>query len=223
MTTSDISKFTKIQQSKVYEIINNLSLKTIIEVSSENGHKKFKAVEPNHAIKMIIEQKEKDVKTMKDKGSEIVKIIKKKTVPIENNNGIWISDGKKEFLEKCSLMLNRAEKYAYGITESFSRTSHLDDEIVAAAKRGVRVRGIGIGELKDLSKERAKWYSSRKVDIRMTKLDIHPKICLVDGKEVCLRIDNENNSEFIWSDNPGMVNFVKSYFENLWQDAKKYR
>lgn len=223
LTTSDISKLTKIPQSKIYEIIKNLSLKTIIEVSVEKGHKKFKAVAPEHAIRKMIERREVDLNVMKTKGDEILKNISKKSVPFENKKCIWLSEGKKEFLEKFSLMIKKAEKYAYGITKDFSRVSSLDEEIAAAAKRGVKVKFLGIGDLKDLSEERAKWYSSKNVEIRIINLEIYPRAFIVDNKEVCLRIDNEENSEFVSTSNPALINFVKSYFDVLWQNAKKYK
>ncbi len=223
LTASDISKLTKIPQSKVYEIIKNLSLKTIIEVSIEKGHKKFKAVSPEHAIRKMIERKETVLNTMRNRGEEIVKNINKKSVPFDNKKCIWLSEGKKEFLEKCSLMIKKAEKYAYGITRDFSRVSSLDEEIAAAAKRGVKVKFLGIGDLKELSEERAKWYSSKNVEIRIINLEIYPRAFIVDNKEVCLRIDGDESSEFMSTDNPALINFVKSYFDVLWQNAKKYK
>jgi sugar-specific transcriptional regulator TrmB len=223
MTASEISKLTKVPNSKIYDIMKKLKLRTIIEVSSVDGHKKFKAVEPVHAIKKVIEEKQEDVDMMKNKAEEILKNIKEKTVPFEDKGGIWLSEGKKEFLEKASLMIKRAEDYAYGITKEFSRIPDLDDQVAAAVKRGVKVKILGIGDFKDLNAERAKWYSSKNVEIRTTKLGIQPRICLVDNKGVCIRIDNENNSEFIWSDNPAMINLVKSYFDVLWGNAKIYK
>ena len=61
------------------------------------------------------------------------------------------------------------------------------------------------------------------MEIRIINLDICPRAFVVDNKEVCLRIDAEENSEFISTDNPALINFVKSYFEVLWKSAKKYK
>jgi len=221
LTASEISKLTKIPYSKIYETIKKLKLKTIIEVSSENNHKKFKAVEPMHAIKRVIEEKEEDVNKLKNKAKGISKQIKKQKVPYESKEGVWISEGKREFLEKSSLMLKKASDYAYGITKEFSRIPDLDDEIINAAKRGVKVKMLSIGKLNKLNLERAKWYTSHNVEIRMAQLGIQPRICLVDNKEVCIRVDNQNNSEFIWSNNIALTNLIKSYFEVLWKNAKR--
>jgi len=220
LTASEIAKLAKIPYSKVYEIVEKLKLKTIIESSSESGQRKFKALDTMHVMKRVIERKEDDIKRMKYKANEILKEIEKQNVPCESKEGIWISEGKREFLEKTSFMMKKASSYAYGITKEFSRISDLDIEIVDAVKRGVKVKILGIGKFNKLNSERAKWYRSRKVKIRTVDVGAQPRICLIDGKEVCLRIDNSNNSEFIWSNNQALLNFTKSYFDSLWKNAR---
>jgi hypothetical protein len=37
-----------------------------------------------------------------------------------------------------------------------------------------------------------------------------------------MRIDNGNDSEVIWSDNKSLVNLLKTYFELLWEKARKF-
>ncbi len=220
LTASEISKLTKIPYSKIYETIKKLKLRTIIEVSSENNHKKFKVLEPMHLMKRIIKEKEDYLNNLKNKTKKILEQIKKQKVPYRVEEGIWISEGKKEFLKRISLMLKKASKYAYGITKDFSRLSVLDDEIINAIRRGVKVKVLGIEKLDYLNLERAKWYVSQDVEVRIAQLGIQPRICLIDDKEVCIRIDNQDNSEFIWSNNTALINFVKSYFEVLWKNAK---
>jgi len=220
LTASEISKLTKIPYSKIYEIIKKLKLKTIIEVSSENNHKKFKAVEPIHAMKRIIKEKEDNVSNLKNKTKEILEQIKKQKIPYRPEEGLWISEGKREFLEKVSIMGRKASDYVYAITKEFSRIPDLDDEIINAVNRGVKIKILSTGKPNELNLARAKWYASHNVEIRTAQLETQPRICLVDGKEVCIRVDNENNSEFIWSDNQGLINLTKSYFEELWKNAK---
>lgn len=220
LSTSEISKLTRIPQTKIYEIVKQLGNKMIIEEACENGHKKFKAVCPNHAIKNIIERKENEIKDMKERGEKILNQIEENTVPFDDKKGFWFSEGRKNFLRRVSLMIKNADKYAYGITRDFSRISDLDEEIVNAVKRNVKVRLICIGDLKKLNYERAKWYSSNNVEIKSIKLKEQPRLCLVDGDEVCMRIDNTHNSEFLWSDNDAMTNLAKSYFDKLWNESK---
>jgi hypothetical protein len=51
-------------------------------------------------------------------------------------------------------------------------------------------------------------------------MTVQPIIGLRDTEEVAIRIDNGNESDFIWSNNPQLVNVMASYFDSLWQRAK---
>jgi sugar-specific transcriptional regulator TrmB len=223
LTASEISKLARIPYSKVYEVIKNLKIKTMVEVSLEKNQRKFKVVEPMQAIKKMIKKREEEVRELKNKAKEIFKQIKKQRIDYKPQGGIWISEGKREFLEKVSIMGRNSKNYAYAITKEFSRITELDYEIINAAKRGVKVKMLGIGKFNKLNLARAEWYASHNVEIRMIELGVQPRVCLIDGKEVCIRIDNPNDSEFIWSDNQALVNFVKSYFEVLWKNAKEFK
>jgi len=224
LTASDISKNTEIPYSKVYEIVNKLESKSILEIALNGKNKKYKILDTSHIIKKIIEEKKKNASDLEKKADNVLKRIKKKTGPQDLKESIWVCQGKKNFLEKASVMAKSATNYAYGITKEFSRIPDLDQELIKAVKRGVEVRIIGtIDKFNELNLARAKWYSSHKVKIRTTPLKIQPRICLVDDKEVCIRVDNEYNSEFIWSNNPALINLIKSYFEVLWKEAKPFK
>lgn len=223
LTASKISKLTGIPYSKIYEVIDRLKSKTIIEYSLEKRRKKFKAVELTHVFKKVIKKKKKDIDNLEKKVENILEQVKKKMTPDKTQTGIWLSQGKKEFLEKASIMLRKANDYAYGITKEFSRIPTLDNEIINARKRGVKVKIIGTKKFNELNLSRAKWYASRDVKIKAIPLGIQPRICLIDDKEVCIRVDNDYNSEFIWSNNPALINLVKSYFEVLWKNAKLFK
>ncbi len=223
LTAFEISEAINIPYSKVYEAIKKLKLKTIIEISFEGKHKKFKAVESMTAIEKIIKQKEENLNRLKNRAKEISLLIEKQRISSVPEGKVWISEGTREFLERVSIMLKKANSYAYGITMKFSRISELDEEIIKAAKKGVKIKLLGIGRFDELSLARAQWYVSHNIEVRMTELGIQPRVCLIDGKEVCMRIDNPNDSEFIWSDNQALVNFVKSYFDVLWKNAKEFK
>ena len=224
LTASEISKDTGIPFSKVYEILNKLESKSILEISSTGKQKKYKVLDSQHIIKKIIEERKKNVDNLEKKSERILKKIKKRTTKKQLPESVWVCNGKKNFLEKTSLMLKNSSEYAYGITKEFSRIPALDQEIINASKRGVKVKLLNITNgLKKLDSARAKWYSSHNVKIKTVPLEVQPRVCLVDGKEVCLRIDNDYDSEFIWSNNPALINLIKSYFEVLWNKAKPFK
>jgi sugar-specific transcriptional regulator TrmB len=222
LTASEIGKCTEIPNSKVYEIVNKLESKSILEVSKEGKYKKYKVLDASHIIKKMVEKRKSNVKVLEKKAEHILKKIN--TGNSKPTESIWICQGKKNFLEKVSVMAKNSNDYAYAITKEFSRIPDLDQEIINAAKRGVEVKIIGnIDKFNELNLARARWYASHNVKIRTIPLEIQPRICLVDGKEVCLRVDNGYDSEFIWSNNPALINLIKSYFEVLWKSAEPFK
>jgi sugar-specific transcriptional regulator TrmB len=222
LTAFEISEATKIPYPKVYEAINKLKIKNIVEISLEAKHKKFKAVEPFIAFQRLVRKKEEEIAELKNKAKEILELIEKQRFPEKPEGRIWVSQGDREFLERVSLMAAKANHYAYGITRRFSRIAELDEEVIKAAKRGVKVKLIGTANFDRISLARAHWYTANNIEIRIIELEEQPRICLIDGKEVCMRIDNGNDSEVIWSDNKSLVNLLKTYFELLWEKARKF-
>ncbi|MFQ6020535.1 MAG: TrmB family transcriptional regulator [Candidatus Aenigmatarchaeota archaeon] len=219
LTAYKISNLTGIPQSKIYEVVRSLVTKSLIEISSAKP-RKYRAVEPVIALKKIINQKKKYISDLQSKANSILKELK----PSKTKGGIWLSKGKRAFLEKSTEMAKRTKKYAYALTKEFSRIPMLDNEVIKIRKRGIKVKMLGIKKfINEIALARAKWYASQGIEVRMTPLEIQPRICLVDGKEVCIRIDEPSESDFIWSDNPAFINVMKSYFENLWKDAEKFK
>lgn len=222
LTAFEISEASKIPYSKVYETINKLKFKNMVEVSFESRHKKFKAVNLANAVQRLIKKREEEIFKLKDKAKEISQLIEKQIFSRNSEGRIWLSQGNREFLERVSFMVDKANSYAYGITRKFSRIAELDEEIIRAARRGVKIKLLGTAKFDKISLARAQWYIANNIQIRLLELEVQPRICLIDDKEVCIRIDSENDSEFIWSDNQSLVNLAKTYFELLWEKAEDF-
>ncbi|MFQ6020624.1 MAG: TrmB family transcriptional regulator [Candidatus Aenigmatarchaeota archaeon] len=220
LTASQISEKSKIPQSKVYEIMRSLITKSLAE-SWETKPRKFKAIEPVFGLKKIIEERRRKIEMLKKKSMMIVREIK----PLNNNNGyeLWTSKGKKAFLEKAVEIIERSNKFGYATTSRFSRYPLLDEAFLRALKRGVKIRMLGTDLLDNARRARASWYAKQGADVRILPMDIHPILGLGDDKEVCVRIDNPAECDFIWSNNPALINIMKTYFENLWEDAEKFK
>jgi sugar-specific transcriptional regulator TrmB len=219
LTAFQISEKARIPQSKVYEIMRSLIIKSLAE-SWETKPRKFKAIEPVFGLKKIVEVRKQSVEMLKKKTRSIVNQIK----PFNQDNGyeLWSSKGKKAFLEKAVEMIGRAKKSGMAMTSRFSRYPLLDEAYSKALKRGVKIRMLGTDHLDLPRKSRAKWYVKKGAQIRMLPMDVHSIMGISDGKEVCVRIDDTSDSDFIWSDSPALINIMKSYFEDLWKDAKSF-
>ena len=200
--------------------MKSLISKSLAEVWNSKPQK-FKAIEPVHALKRMIEQKKKFIEDLKNKSNLIVKELK----PFNKTNeyGLWSSKGKKAFLEKAAEMIERANKFGFATTSRFSRYPILDDAYKSALKRGINIKILGTSNLDDARKARASWYVKQGAQIRILPMDIHSILGVVDDKEVCVRIDNPIEPDFIWSNNPAMINIFKTYFKELWERGKKFK
>jgi sugar-specific transcriptional regulator TrmB len=222
---SEISKQSEVPRSKIYEVLESLIEKQMIEVSQEKP-KMFRAIAPEVAIKTMLNAKEEEFSILKKKAKAIIKELK--VLPGEEKlaEGIWEQESGKsiDVLNKLAEMIGRARKYVIDITRDFSTSQTLRDAIKACLKRNVKVRVICMGINED-NYYRAKWYFDQKIPIRVFEAKVHPRILVVDGREVAIRLDrNPLAKKFafksIWSSEPSFVSVIDSYMKNLWKMAR---
>jgi sugar-specific transcriptional regulator TrmB len=224
-SANDLSRAAEVPRSKIYDVLEGLIAKQIVEVLEERP-KKFKAISPETLVKSIIENKEQQLKALKEKASTLPKQLHPLFKEEDVKEGIWEQRGEKaiEVLDRLAEMIRRAEKYVFDITRDFSFSHSLKEAIKASVKRKVNIRVLCMG-INEENYYRAKWYYEQKIPIRVFEAKIHPRILVVDGKEVSIRLDaNPLSRKFrfrsIWSADPSFVAVMDSYMKNLWQSAK---
>ncbi len=225
---SEISQEAIIPQSKIYEVLDQLMNKQLVEVF--NGRpKEYKAVAPEIAFKNILEQRKNEIQEL-EKKLIYLKSFLKPIRPIEEvTSGIWTIKGKKwqEFFNKTAEMIDRSKNYVYGVTRDFSLTPTLQKSVKNAIRRGVKIRVIGMERPNEISYPRVKWYKANGIEVRIFETKVHPRIVLIDDNEVLLRLDHDptkrNRFGFnsIWSNDPSLVHVFNVYVKNLWEKAEK--
>jgi sugar-specific transcriptional regulator TrmB len=221
----DLSREANIPQSKIYEILENLVRKQLIEVL-EGRPKEYKAVSPEVIIKSLVMEKEHEIKILKEQALVISTLLKPEKPREEIMTGVWIQKGEKffEFFDKLSETFDRAEKYVYAITRDFSYSHRLRDAIRGCIKRDVKLYIMGL-EINETNYYKAKWYDTNGLPLRVFETKIHPRIAVVDGKEVSIRLDSDPlkkkfSFQSIWSEDPSLVSVFDSYMKNLWKNSK---
>lgn len=220
LSASSLSEKSKIPQSKVYNVMKNLMLKALAEEQNCKPQK-FRVIKTEHAFKKIIEAKKSEIEKLNKRTEEIISQLKPFEKKMEDL-GMWTGRGRKSFLEKAGEMVDGTKKIGLATTSRFSRNPILDNAYKKALKKGVKIRIIGTSELDDSMRARAKWYKKQGADVRILPMDIHPRIGIVDSKEICMRIDNPLESDFFWSNSPALVSIFNTYFNELWGKAKKF-
>ena len=221
-----ISKDSTVPQSKIYEVLDQLVDKQLVEVF-DGRPKEFKATEPEVAIKNLLEDKVREIDALKSKIDEMSAFLKPRKTP-ETLGGIWSIKGEKfkEFFNKTSEILRRSENYVYAITRDFSRTSSLAEEVKNALGRGVKIRVIGMERVTERNYYKARWYHDHGIDLKIFETKVHPRIVVSDGKELLMRLDYtpQKRDRFrfnsIWSEDPSLVKVMDNYVKNIWSNAK---
>jgi sugar-specific transcriptional regulator TrmB len=221
----DVSKHAEVPQSKIYDILETLMRKQMIEVF-EDRPKEFRAVAPEVVIKNMIDEREQQLKFLKERANLVGSLLRPSTDEEDVLEGTWEQRGEKfmEVLNKLAEMLNRAENYVIDITRDFSSSQRFREAIRSCIKRKVKIMVISM-DINDENYYKAKWYYSNKIPIKIFETKVHPRILVVDGKEVALRLDsNPLKKRFkfrsIWSADPSFVAVMDSYMKNMWKMAK---
>lgn len=222
---SDISREANVPQSKIYGILEDLMRKQLIEMFGGRP-KEFKAVAPDTALNNLITRRESELKFLKKEASNVSHLLKPIVESEELIEGIWTQKSEKrgEVLNRLSEMLDRCKSYAYDITRDFSYSSKLRESIKKCKRRGVKLRTIVIGTINESNYYKAKWFQANGLPIKIFETKIHPRILVVDGREVSIRLDNNpvrNRFSFhsIWFEDPSLVKVFDSYMKNLWEIA----
>lgn len=224
----EISRESNVPQSKIYEVLDLLVDRQLVEVL-EGRPKEYKAVNPENALGNLVRNEEKKVSVLKAKASGIKNVLKKVNGSGEETiEGVWTIKGRKytEFFDKVADIIDKSENYVYGITRDFSKTARLSQALVGCLKRGVKVRVVALEPVTPENYWRAKWYQSHGIQLRIFETKIHPRIVLIDGKEVIMRLDHDpmkrENFLFtaLWSAHSSLVKVMDSYMKDLWEKAQ---
>lgn len=214
---TEICRKGHIPQSKIYDVLHKLQGKAIVEILNLKPQV-WRISNPANNLRSLIDSKIKELVEAKRCLGKLM----------QNNfekyrSDIWTGYGCENFFSKACEMLNSTKRYGYATTINFSRYSMLDSALLAAIKRGVKIKLIGFCDSRNLS-PRAAWYLKQGIEVRFLNTKTkYPVFGVVDDRETCFRIDGTVSTEWVWTNNSSVVSFMKSNFETLWRQAKPFK
>ena len=224
---AEISSGSNVPQSKIYETLESLIGKQLVEVF-DGRPKEFRAVKPEFVLKSLVKEREEQLRELKERAltiSGLLRPIKKEEDILE---GVWVQKGEKykEVMNRLADLLNGAHEYVYDITRDFSSTSVYRQSMLKCKRRGVKIHIISMGKLQQENYYKVKWYLANGISIRTYNAKIHPRIMVVDGKEISMRLDHDPlkhkfTFHSIWSQDPSLVSMIDAYMKNLWNKARE--
>lgn len=222
-----ISKESGIPQSKIYEVLEKLMEKQLVEFLGGKP-KEFRAVPAKVGLVNLLEREEGRIRRLYPKVEDVSKYLKPFVMKEEILEGVWTTKGKglKDFVNRLCDMFERTKSYAYVISRDFTWSSNLAKIVKSCVKRGVTIRTIAIRGVDEKNYYRAKWYYSNGVKIKILKTSVHPRVIVTDGKEALIRLDRKPTKKTrfpfvsIYSTDRSLVKVFDTYMKNLWQIAE---
>ncbi len=226
-TAGELSDIANVPRSRSYDVLESLEKKGFI-VQKLGKPIKYVALPPMEVLervkKQIRQDAETQVKTMEElKGSEILDELS--TLHTQGVEMVEPADksgalrNRHSAYEQFSALIKGAEKEILIMTTPDGLSRKLDalrKELADAAKRGVTIKAIVSGHVKDVP-EHVQVHETDKVDARFL---------IADGKEMVFMLlpDDEVHPNYdvaIWVDAPYFVTAITQVFELAFPGLKK--
>jgi sugar-specific transcriptional regulator TrmB len=212
-TAGSLSEAANVPYSRIYDILSRLERRGWVEIQSGRPTR-YKAKSPAEVIRLLRIERER---RLKETGEEIVKELE----PLYEQRAearrpdIWIIRGERNLGNKVGEMLARAQVEVLVSLPVLPKEFLEPDTIsplLAAKKLALRMitseKGKHINKLKAIPN----------LQVRFRK-PLFGGGVIVDGKEVLLILASVGEKLGIWSNEVGLANFAKEYFEYLWKDS----
>ena len=241
-----ICKQTRIPFGRVYQELNSLASKGLIEVQNTRP-KRYRAKKPRLAFKTILQQKrenmEKQLQKTIEAASQIEEFISKKVPTGPKERTFWrtavgveeaaemirsnFEEAEKEICT-CVILGNKPQNEECGFKDTES-TILILNEVIKATERGVKIKALLneefiIPEMEYLKEQGVKEKIMGKVEIRVMKNAIPSYFEVIDCEKVVLEVANPKNPgqilamTKIWD--VKLAKELKEKFEDLWSGAK---
>ncbi len=215
LTASQVSDYSNVPYSKIYETLGSLERKGWIETEHERPGRHYPKV-PSEALATMKLQMEEKVKSWeKTILGELQPFYEKRE--IREKPDIWILRGEFSILAKLEEMLDKAKTElmvaAPAFTETLSGTF---------APMLMRLRGRGVKILFMVAGEAKEWSLKEITGIAEVRMRDHMfgGGVIVDSKEAVLFLGEEKPTLVIWSNHLGLVKFARDYFRYLWESSE---
>ena len=238
----EICKKTKIPFGRVYQVLNSLAAKGLIEVQNTRP-KRYTARKTRLAFKTLLQQKrenmEKQLQKTIEAASQIEEIISKKIPTAPKERTFWTTAvGVEEAIEMLRSNFEEAKKeiciilqHAYLDEECNYKDSEatIPKEAIKAAERGVKIKVLLneefiIPKIEYMKECGMKEKIMDKVEIRAMKKAIPTYFEVIDGEKVVLKVNNPKNPAQIlamtkiWD--VKLAKEIREKFEEMWSEAK---
>lgn len=227
LTIRAASEYSGVGRPDTYRAMLELKKAGLIEVVLDSPTK-YRAVPLSDAISILMGQKRKEILSLKEKSAKLLQQFENK-----NNNNTPPVEGEFIILPKgAACIKNRVEairsaEYSIDCITSIKRFNQIlliaGDDIIEAAKRGVKLRFILEKESinKPLSKELTLFCKNSSCEVKFISEPPQSFMAIFDRKEVHLATSEAGDFAqvpILWSNNSALLRICQHYFESYWTE-----
>jgi len=215
VSVKQIEKDTNVPKNKIYEILQNLTSKGIVQIYNEKP-KLYGVVNLKETINEQLDKRESELKNLK-KEVEKISLLNEKEKYFEEK--FWVMKGTDAMVNKIVETLEETREESIGYIDVWvAKYSNLKS-VKEAIKRGVKF--YFLGPIDENSRTIAKKFADIGVEVRDYKID-KAGYSIFDSKKVQLRISTDEVLS-LWIENENFAQILREHFFNQWKKAKKFK
>jgi sugar-specific transcriptional regulator TrmB len=205
----DISKFSRVPYSRIYDVLGSLEQKKLVQIIPEKS-KKFVPSDPNQLMK-IIKSKERKLDEIKEK----IKTMKKNFESKEKNPVVLVT-GKKAFYDLIKTM-KKPKRSEYSLRWSAEYRPEWERDYKENIRKKIDEK-ILVRYDED-TKENLKKWSTRGIN-NLRKFDNEGVVMnIIDEKEILITLINSNSTLLIRD--KAFIKVMRKFFEDSYKNAEK--
>ncbi len=219
-SAQQILKGSAVPQGRVYEVLNSLSKKGIIQIHP-GAPKLFSIKEIKSSLSSYLNAKKAEIE---EKISSLDKIeLKPKVYLKENHRSVEIIIGREEHLNKVIEFRNSAKKELLQVAPSFVGTFASALALEKALQRGVKVKVITYA-LTSENRRMAKILLEHGGELRILPKEELLVLQVKDCEELILGVHGEKEERtLLYSRNKALLETSIETFKRMWNSAKKVK
>lgn len=222
-TVGPIVEKSKVQESKIYQILDKLKEKGLVSFVIKGKYKNYQASDPKNLIRLLNEKK-RQIEIQEEKISkELIPKIEARRKNKEETQEALVFEGFKGLKSAYNYLLDTMdsgeEYYVFNLGEDLSKEELIHfftDYHKKRVEKKVKIKFIAPSEARNIIEKHYNWrlveyrYTNRKFPIGTLIFKNHVMTLSMKGKPTAFIIKSNANYEY-----------YKYFFEDMWKSSKK--
>jgi len=221
LSAREISKFSGVPKNRVYDSVEELKKKGMINVILGKV-KKFQSIAPENAINNLFNFQLSELENKKEEVSDIIKSMQELQRKSPENISLWTFSGSKEEIAKKRIEIRSAAekewKAMISAEKVYEYPTTMHNFIKNKIKKGVSVKVIFTDN--EVCKKIGEIWKKFGVKVKLQKIPNDMKFEIIDNKLAVLESTRGSLGEWflIWTNSKPIVEFFSKTFDMYWSD-----